>query len=142
MFLKCENNASKALGIIAKIFDVCFIFKNYYQKIGKWQGVVVFQSLQRLRLLLKEEMFEMFEMFTIILSPKTLNIESKAIFIFSFCIGLVTQLNGSVLGVLKDNYVIKRTRKLAFGNSGFLIQNLLKPTTLLYGYKRNLPFVD
>ena len=87
-------------------------------------------------------MFEMFEMFTIILSPKTFNIESKAIFVFSFCIGLVTQLNGSVLGVLKDNYVIKRTRKLAFGNSGFLIQNLLKPTTLLYGYKRNLPFVD
>ena len=45
--------------------------------------------------------------------------------IFSFCIGLVTQLNGPALGVLKHHYIIKRIREFLIGNSRFLINNLL-----------------
>ena len=52
------------------------------------------------------------------------------IFIFSFCIGLVTQLNGSSLGVLKHHYITKRNRELLIGNSRFLIYNSLNQ--LLY----------
>ena len=52
------------------------------------------------------------------------------IFIFSFCIGLVTQLNLSALGVLKHHYVTKRIRELLIGNSRFLIYNSLNQ--LLY----------
>ena len=42
------------------------------------------------------------------------------IFIFSFCILLVTQLNGSALGVLKHHYITKRIRELFISNSRFL----------------------
>ena len=56
---------------------------------------------------------------------RTFKIETIAIFIFSFCIGLVIQLNGPVLGVLKDHYITKRIRELLVGNSRFLIYSLL-----------------
>ena len=62
--------------------------------------------------------------------PRTFKIERITIFIFSFCIGLVTKLNGSALGVLKDHYVTNRIRELSIVNSRFLIYNLLKQ--LLY----------
>ena len=52
-------------------------------------------------------------------------IRRTTIFIFSFCIGLVTQLNSSVLGVLKHHYITKRIRGLLIGNSRFLIYNSL-----------------
>ena len=52
------------------------------------------------------------------------------IFIFSFCIGLVTKFNGSALGVLKHHYITKRIRELLIGNSRFLIYNSLNQ--LLY----------
>ena len=58
------------------------------------------------------------------------------IFIFSFCIGLVTQLNGSALGVLKHHYITKRIRELLFGNSRLLIYNSLK-LTLIYNIKES-----
>ena len=57
-------------------------------------------------------------------------IRRTTIFIFSFCIGLVTQLNGSALGALKRHYITKRIRELLIGNSRFLICNSLNQ--LLY----------
>ena len=55
-----------------------------------------------------------------------LKIEKITIFIFSFCIGLVTQLNDPALGVLlKHHYITKGIRELLIGNSRFLIYNLL-----------------
>ena len=57
-------------------------------------------------------------------------IRRTTIFIFSFCIGLVTQLNSSALGVLKHHYITKRIRELLIGNSRFLIYNSLNQ--LLY----------
>ena len=51
-------------------------------------------------------------------------------FIFSFCIELVKQLNGPTLGVLKHHYINKRICELLIGNSRFLIYNLLNQ--LLY----------
>ena len=57
-------------------------------------------------------------------------IRRTTIFIFSFCIGLVTQLNGSALGVLKHRYITKRICELLIGKSRFLIYNSLKQ--LLY----------
>ena len=62
--------------------------------------------------------------------PRTFKIERITIFILSFCIGLVTQLNGPALGVLKHHYITKRIRELLIGNSRFLIYNLLNQ--LLY----------
>ena len=55
------------------------------------------------------------------LRPRTFKIERIAIFIFAFCTGLVTQLNGPVLGVLKYYYITKRIRELLIGNSRILI---------------------
>ena len=52
-------------------------------------------------------------------------IRRTTIFIFSFCIELVTQLNGSALGVLKHHYITKRIPELLIGNSRFLIYNSL-----------------
>ena len=52
-------------------------------------------------------------------------IRRTSIFIFSFCIGLVTQLNGSALRVLKHHYIIKRIRELLIGNLRFLIYDSL-----------------
>ena len=49
---------------------------------------------------------------------------------YPICIGLVTQLNGSALGVLKHHCITKRIRELLIGNLRFLIYNLLKQ--LLY----------
>ena len=64
------------------------------------------------------------------LKSRTFKIERITIFIFSFCIGLVTQLNGPALGVLKHYYITERIRELLIGNSRFLIYNLLNQ--LLY----------
>ena len=52
------------------------------------------------------------------------------IFIFSLCIRLVTQFNGSALGVLKRHYITKISRELLIDNSRFLIYNSLNQ--LLY----------
>ena len=57
-------------------------------------------------------------------------IKRTTISIFSFCIGLVTQLNGSTLGVLKHHYITKRIRELLIGNSILLIYKSLNQ--LLY----------
>ena len=62
--------------------------------------------------------------------PRTFEIDRITIFIFSFCIGLVTQFNGPALGVLKHHYITKRIRELLIDNSRFLIYNLLNQ--LLY----------
>ena len=58
------------------------------------------------------------------LKSRTFKIERITIFIFSFCIGLVTQLNDPALGVLKHHYITERIRELLIGNSRFLIYNL------------------
>ena len=58
------------------------------------------------------------------------NIERATTVIFSFCIGLVTQLDGSALGVLKHHYIAKRIREPLIGSSRFLIYNSLNE--LLY----------
>ena len=63
------------------------------------------------------------------------SIRRTTIFIFSFYIGLVTQLNGSALGVLKHHYIIKRIRELLIGNSRFLIYNSLNQLRTIR-YKR------
>ena len=60
-----------------------------------------------------------------LIKPRTFKIERITIFTFSFCIGLVTQLNGPDLGVLKHHNITKRIRELLIGNSRFLIYNLL-----------------
>ena len=56
---------------------------------------------------------------------RTFKVERITIFIFSVCIGLVTQRNGPALGVVKHHYITKRIRELLIGNSRFLISNLL-----------------
>ena len=56
--------------------------------------------------------------------------ERTTIFIFSFCIGLATQLTGSALGVLKHHYITKVIPELLIGNLRFLIYNSLNQ--LLY----------
>ena len=61
---------------------------------------------------------------------RTFKIERITIFIFSFCIGLVTQRNGPALGVLKHHYMTERIRELLICNSRVLIYNLLNQ--LLY----------
>ena len=64
----------------------------------------------------------------------------KDLCLFSFT---VTQLNGSALGALKHHYFTKRIYEILIGNSRFSIHNsqsMDKLITLLYGYKRNLPF--
>ena len=61
---------------------------------------------------------------------RAFNIERTTIIIFSFCIGLVTQLNGLALGVLKHHSITKRIREPLIGNSRFLIYNSLNE--LLY----------
>ena len=57
--------------------------------------------------------------------PRTFNIERITISILSFCIGLVTQVNGPALGVLKQHYITNRIRKLLIGNLRVLIYNWL-----------------
>ena len=66
----------------------------------------------------------------ILVISRTFKIERTTIFIFYFCVELVTQLNGPVLGVLKHYYITKRIRELLICNSRFLIHNLLNQ--LLY----------
>ena len=58
----------------------------------------------------------------LLVPARAFNIEKTTIFIFSFCIGLVTELNNSALGILKQHYIAKRIREVLIGNSGFLIQ--------------------
>ena len=70
---------------------------------------------------------------TFLVFARTFKIERITIFLFSFCIGHVTQLNGSALGVLKHHYITKRIHELLIGNSSFLIYNLLNH--LLYAIK-------
>ena len=65
----------------------------------------------------------------------------RTIFIFSFCIGLVTQLNNWVLGVLKHNYITKKIRELLTGNSRFLIYNSLNQLLYYTDVKENCLFV-
>ena len=65
-----------------------------------------------------------------VVKPKTFKIERTTVFIFSFCIELVTQFNASALGVLKHHYKTKRICELLIGNLIFLIHNLLNQ--LLY----------
>ena len=60
-----------------------------------------------------------------IMYPKTFDIERTTIFIFYFCIGLVTQLNNSSFGISKDHFITIGIDKLLIGNSRFLNQNLL-----------------
>ena len=48
-------------------------------------------------------------------------IRRSTIFIFSFCIGVVTQLNGSALGLIKHYHITKRIRELLIGNSRSLM---------------------
>ena len=65
-------------------------------------------------------------------------IRRTAIVIFSFFIRLVTQLNGSALGVLKQHYITKRICELLIGNSRFLIHNSLNQLiTLLDNIKES-----
>ena len=64
------------------------------------------------------------------IQPRTFNIERITVFVFSFCIGFVTQLNDPSLGVLKNHYITKRIGELLIGNSRFVIYNLLNQ--LLY----------
>ena len=64
------------------------------------------------------------------IQPRTFNIERITIFVFSFCIGFVTQLNDPSLGVLKNHYITKRIGELLIGNLRFVIYNLLNQ--LLY----------
>ena len=68
-------------------------------------------------------------------------IRRTTIFIFSFCVGLVTQLNGSTLGVLKHQCITKRIRELLIGNSRFVIYNSLNQL-LYYTTERKLPYRD
>ena len=65
-----------------------------------------------------------------LLGPTTFNCERTTIFVFSFCIGLVTQLPGAALGVSKYHYITKRIHELVIGHSRFLIHNSLNQ--LLY----------
>ena len=71
----------------------------------------------------------------------TFNIEGTAIFISSFCIGLVTQLNGSALEVLKRHYVTKRIREFLIDNSRFLIRNSLNHLLYFSDVKESCLFV-
>ena len=54
-------------------------------------------------------------------ASRRIKIERITIFIFSFCVALVTQLSGPALGVLKHHYITKRIGELLIGNSRFLI---------------------
>ena len=72
---------------------------------------------------------------------RTFNIHRTTIFIFSFCIGLVTQLNGSAWGVLKHHYITKRIRELLIGNSRFLIHNSLNQLLYYMDIKESCLFV-
>ena len=56
---------------------------------------------------------------------RSFHIEKTTIFVFFFWYRIVTQLNQSALGILKHNYITKRTREMLIGNSRILIQNLL-----------------
>ena len=69
------------------------------------------------------------------------NIERATIFIFSFCIGLVTQLNSSALGELKHHYITQKIRELLIGNSKFLIYNPLNQSLYYTDIKESCLFV-
>ena len=71
--------------------------------------------------------------------PRTFEIDRITIFIFSFCIGLVTQFNGPALRVLKHHYIIKIIRELLIGKLRFLIYNLLNQL-LYYTVRKKIAF--
>ena len=71
--------------------------------------------------------------------PRTLKVERITIFIFFFCIGLTTKLNGPALGELKHYYLTKRIRELLIGNSRFLIYNFLNQL-LYYTVQKKVAF--
>ena len=74
-------------------------------------------------------------------SSRTLNIVRTTIFIFYFSIRLVTQLNGSALGVVKHHYITKRIRELLIGNSRFFIYNWLNQLLFYTDIKESCLFV-
>ena len=76
-----------------------------------------------------------------VVEPRMFKIERTTIFIFFFCIELVTQLNGSSLGVLKHHYSIKRICKLLITNSIFLIHNSLNQLLYYTDIKESCLFV-
>ena len=70
------------------------------------------------------------------------NIERQlTIFIFSFRIELITQLNDSTLGVLKHHWITKRICELLIGNSGFLLYNSLNQLLYYTDIKGSFLFV-
>ena len=69
------------------------------------------------------------------------NNEGETIFISSFCIWLVPQVNGSALGVLKHHYITKRIRELLIGNSRFLIRNSLNQLLYYTDIKESCLFI-
>ena len=99
---------------------------NFEKKSGKSSSKSVhFSNIHpkhfSVKILFKLMIYAMKSLFT----PRTFKIDRITIFIFSFCRGLVTQLNDSALGVLKHHYITERIRELLIGNSRFLIYNLL-----------------
>ena len=72
----------------------------------------------------------------VLIRTRAFNIDRTTIFVFSFCIGLVTQLNGSALGVLKNHCITKGIPELLIGNSRFLIHNSLNQLLYYTGIKK------
>ena len=77
----------------------------------------------------------------VLIRTRAFNIDRTTIFVFSFCIGLVTQLNGSALGVLKNHCITKGIPELLIGNSRFLIHNSLNQLLYYTGIKKRCLFV-
>ena len=73
--------------------------------------------------------------------PRMFTIERATILIFSICIGLVTQPNGSALGVLKHHYIDKRIRESFIDNSNSLIHNSLNQLLYYADIKESFLFV-
>ena len=73
--------------------------------------------------------------------PRMFNIERTTIFIFSFCIELVTLTCNSALRVLKHYYITERIRELLIAISRLLIQNLLNQLICYTDIKESCFFV-
>ena len=69
-------------------------------------------------------------------------IQKTVIFIFSFCIGFVTQLNDSAVGVLKYHYITKRIPELLLVNWRFVIHILLNQLLFYTDIKESSLSVD
>ena len=74
------------------------------------------------------------------LLERTFNIAKTTIFILSFCIGLITKLNDSALGILKRHYIAKIICELLIVNSKFETQNLSDRLLCYTDIKESLPF--